>query len=318
MARMNEYPVELSPPDISAYKAGNTGIPYATTFDSGRDGPHVMVNAVTHGNELCGAIVLDFLFRENVRPTRGRLTLSFANYRAFLKFDARYPLLSRFLDEDFNRLWSPEVLDGPRESDELARAREFRPLVDTVDCLLDIHSMQTKVPALALAGPLAKGRELAASVGYPQYVVSDEGHAAGRRMRDYDAFGDPASDRNALLVECGQHWDKASVAAAMETTLRFLRHLDVIDPDFAAAHLAGPPPPQRFIDVTQAVTIGHESFRFVDAYFGMEVIERAGTVIAHENGREIRTPYDNCVLIMPSRRNVPGQTAVRLGRFIEN
>jgi len=318
MARMNEYPVELTPPDIAPYKDGNTGIDYATTFDSGRPGPHVMVNALTHGNELCGAIVLDFLFRENVRPTRGRLTLSFANTRAFLKFDARYPLLSRFVDEDFNRLWSPDVLDGPRQSDELERARTLRPLVDTVDCLLDIHSMQTRVPALILAGPLAKGRELAAGVGYPQYVVSDEGHAAGKRMRDYAAFGDPASDRNALLVECGQHWDKASVTAAMETTLRFLRHLDVIDRDFAAAHTAGPPPKQQFIEVTQAVTIKNGNFQFIENYVGMEVIERAGTVIAHDGDTEIRTPHDNCVLIMPSRRNVPGQTAVRLGRFIKN
>lgn len=318
MAGMDEYPVELTPPDISPYKNGNTGIDYATTFDSGRPGPHVMVNALTHGNELCGAIVLDFLLRENVRPTRGKLTLSFANTRAFLTFDARYPLLSRFVDEDFNRLWSPDVLDGPRKSDELERAREFRPLVDTVDSLLDIHSMQTRVPALMLAGPLAKGRELAAGVGYPQYVVSDEGHAAGKRMRDYAAFGDPASDRNALLVECGQHWEQASATAAMETTLRFLRHLDVIDPDFAAAHTAGPSPVQKFVEVTQAVTIANERFRFVENYVGMEVIERAGTVIAHDGDTEVRTPYDNCVLIMPSRRNLPGQTAVRLGRFIEN
>jgi len=318
MVRMNEYSVELTPPDITPYAKGNTGVAYATTFDSGHPGPHVMVNALTHGNELCGAIVLDFLFRENVRPTHGKLTLSFANYRAFLNFDARYPLLSRFVDEDFNRLWSPDVLDGPRESDELDRAREFRPLVDTVDYLLDIHSMQTKVPALMLAGPLTKGRELAAGVGYPQYVVCDEGHAAGKRMRDYAAFGDPASDRNALLVECGQHWETASVTAAMETTLRFLRHLDVIDPDFAAAHLTEPPPPQKFIEVTQAVTIGNERFRFVDNFVGMEVIEHAGTVIAHDGDTEFRTPYDNCVLIMPSRRNISGQTAVRLGRFIEN
>src|SRR3546814_10156716 len=76
------YPIELTPPDISAYKAGNTGIDYATTFDSGRSGPHVLINAVTHGNELCGAIAVDLLFRADVRPTRGRLTLSFAHVGA--------------------------------------------------------------------------------------------------------------------------------------------------------------------------------------------------------------------------------------------
>ncbi len=55
----DNYPIELIAPDISAYRAGNTGIDYVTTFDSGNAGPHVMISAVTHGNELCGAITLD-------------------------------------------------------------------------------------------------------------------------------------------------------------------------------------------------------------------------------------------------------------------
>ena len=48
----DHHPIELIAPDISAYRAGNTGIDYVTTFDSGIAGPHVMVSAVTHGNGL--------------------------------------------------------------------------------------------------------------------------------------------------------------------------------------------------------------------------------------------------------------------------
>src|SRR5579871_5884152 len=123
------YPVELTPPDISGY-IGNTDIPYVTRLDSGRPGPHVLVNAVTHGNELCGAIAVDFLFKHAIRPTRGVLSLSFANVAAFHRFDPRAPETSRFVDEDFNRLWDVATLDGPRQSAELARAREMRPLLD--------------------------------------------------------------------------------------------------------------------------------------------------------------------------------------------
>jgi predicted deacylase len=53
------YKVELTPPDIEPYRAGNTGIDYVTTFDSGIAGPHVLVTALTHGNEICGAVALD-------------------------------------------------------------------------------------------------------------------------------------------------------------------------------------------------------------------------------------------------------------------
>ena len=48
----------------------------------------------------------------------------------------------------------------------------------------------------------------------------------------------------------------------------------------------------------------------------MEIIEHKGTLIARDDNTEIRTPYDNCVLIMPSRRLRRGQTAVRLGRIV--
>ena len=31
---------EVLPRDLSAYRAGNTGVPYVHRFDSGRAGPH--------------------------------------------------------------------------------------------------------------------------------------------------------------------------------------------------------------------------------------------------------------------------------------
>lgn len=310
--------IELTPPDISIYEAGNTGIPYYSTFDSSNPGPHILINAITHGNELCGAITLDFLLRHDVRPTRGKLSFGFANYMAYQNFNHAAPTASRYIDEDFNRLWSPEVLDGPRDSIELKRAREIRPFIETVDFLLDLHSMQQSCPALTLSGPLAKGCKLAAGVGFPVHVVADPGHAAGKRMRDYAAFGDPTSPKNALLVECGQHWEADSAVAALETTLRFLRHLDAIDPEFAAAHLpATEPAPQRFVEVTEAVTVRCKSFSFVRPYKGLEIVPRAGDVIGHDGDTPLLAPYDDCVLIMPSRRLYPGQTAVRLGRFID-
>jgi predicted deacylase len=311
------YPVRISPPDISAYRAGNTGIEYATTYDSGKTGPHVMLTAVVHGNELCGAIALDWLTHENLRPVLGKLTLMFCNVAAYLSFDPANPQASRFVDEDFNRVWGEATLDGPRKSRELARAREIRPLVAQADLLLDIHSMQHPTPPLMLSGPLEKGRRFAREVSVPATIVSDEGHSAGKRMRDYGAFGDANSPKNALLVECGQHWEPSSVDVAKETALRFLATAGTIAPDWIAARLpAGKPAAQRTIEVTEAVTIDSEEFRFAADYRGLEVIARKGDEIARDGAKIVRAPYDNCVLIMPSRRLGKGQTAVRLGRFV--
>jgi predicted deacylase len=314
------YNVELTAPDIAPYRAGNTGVEYVTTFTAAEPGPHVAVFGLTHGNEICGAIAIDKLFRGNIRPRRGKLTLGFNNVAAYQEFDPRYPIASRYIDEDFNRLWSPATLDGTRRSSELERARAIRPVVDQVDYLLDLHSMQYATAPLMLAGTLEKSRALAKRVGIPELIMCDPGHAAGPRMRDYGAFGDPASPKTALLIEAGQHWETRAAEVATDVTLRFLIALGTVTGDDVAA-LGGPDfaatPRQKVIEVTQAVTISGGRFEFVAPYIGLEVIASAGTIIGHDDDTPVRTPYDNCVLIMPSRRLIRGQTAVRLGRYVD-
>jgi predicted deacylase len=313
------YAVELTPPDIEPYRAGNTGVDYVTTFDSGVSGPRVLVTALTHGNEICGAIALDRLFRAGLRPRQGTLTLAFDNVAAYRSFDRRYPVASRFVDEDFNRLWDEATLDGPRKSTELARARTLRPFVDAADLLLDIHSMQYATAPLMLAGTLDRSVALARHVGIPELIMCDVGHAAGKRMRDYGPFGDPAALKTALLIEAGQHWQNRAAEVATDVMLRFLISVGVLTRDDAAP-IAGPDfnahPQQRIIEVTEAVTIASDKFEFVDDFRGLEVLSPKGTLIGRDNGREVRTPYDDCVLIMPSRRLAKGHTAVRLGRFV--
>ena len=170
----DDYPIELNPPDLTPYRRGNTGVEYVTRLDSGAPGPHVLVTALVHGNELCGAIALDFLLRAAIKPRQGILTLAFCNIAAFSNFDRAKPTASRFVDEDFNRVWSREVLEGSRNSVELARARTLRPVVAAADYLLDIHSMQHATAPLLLCGPEEKGRRFARDVGYPEIVVSQE------------------------------------------------------------------------------------------------------------------------------------------------
>lgn len=307
--------IEIVAPDITPYRAGNTGIEYVTSFDSGRPGPHVVVNALTHGNESCGAVALDHLFRLGLRPARGRLTLSFANVTAYDSFNPDNPNATRFIDEDFNRVWDRATLEGTRHSLELARARVLRPIYESADLLLDIHSMQQPSPPLMLTGLLGKSVDLARRVGVPEILVRDAGHAGGTRLRDFGAFDMQDHPATALLVECGQHWRKASGDVAIETVLRFLAAAGIL-PDRDAARLPSrPATPQRLITVTDAITVASDAFRFVAEYRGLETIPKAGTLIARDGAREIRTPYDDCVLIMPSRRLMRGQTAVRLGRF---
>jgi predicted deacylase len=313
-APLPEFKVRLCPPDIAPWVAGNTGTPGITMRDSGRPGPHVALLSLMHGNELAGAIVLDRLLRAGLTPTRGRLSFGFLNLAAFERFDPQRPTASRFLDEDMNRLWDEAILTGPRHSTELDRAREVRSYIDSVDMLLDLHSMLWPSEALILSGAPAKGKAMAVAIGTPSLVVADHGHVNGRRLIDYRRFSAADTPHAACLVEAGQHWEQKTVDTVLASVAGLLRHLDVIGPDAPL-----PPAPgavaTRVATVTTAVTAMTSSFAFVQTYHGGDIILRRDTLIAMDGETEIRTPHDDCLLVMPSLRPSRGHTAVRLGRF---
>src|SRR5829696_7393623 len=220
------YRIEIKPPDIEPYRKGNAGVEFVHVLDSGKPGPNVMVQALTHGNELCGAYALDFLFREHARPNRGKLVLAFANVAAFARFDFDDPDRSRYIDEDYNRVWADDVILGKRDSAELRRARELRPFVDAADYLLDLHSMHEPCRPIMVCGMLDKGAKLARKIGVPADV----------------------------LIECGQHWEKSSVDVAIDTTLRFLGATGIVAAAWVNARLKlQPPKEQRIVRVTEPV-----------------------------------------------------------------
>lgn len=307
-----QFDVQLAAPDIDAWLAGNTGISGFTTRASRRPGPHVAILALTHGNEIAGAIALDRLLRAGLTPTRGRLTFGFVDIAAFERFDPRHPTLSRFVDEDINRVWDEAVLDGPRRSVELDRAREIRPIIDTVDVLLDLHSMLWPSDPLILCGTVDKGRALARGIGTPSLVVADNGHASGRRIIDYARFASAETSGVANLVEAGQHWQPQTVETMLACISGLLQHTGIVEADPPAST----PAPQRFAEVTAVVTAANNGFAFVQPWRGGDVVPRRNTLLALDGAREIRTPYDDCLLVMPSLRPSRGHTAVRLAKLV--
>ena len=309
------FAVDITPPDLTPWLEGNTGVPGFSSFVAAEPGPHVALVALTHGNELAGAIVLDRLLRAGLRPARGRLTFGFANLAAFARFDAGQPTASRFIDEDMNRLWDAAILDGPRRSSELDRARQMRGLVDSAEVLLDLHSMLWPSDPLILSGETAKGRALAVAIGQPPLVVADAGHISGPRLIDYGKFSRTDTPQVANLVEAGQHWHPNTVTMALASVAGLLRHVGVV-----AAHAGLPAPPtpgrHRLAEVTMTVTAATAGFAFVQEFRGGDVVPQRNTLIGVDGATEIRTPHDDCLLVMPSLRPSRGHTAVRLARFV--
>lgn len=310
------HPVQIAPPSLAGWAASAQGVPHVHERRAAVPGPEVLITALVHGNEYSGALALDAFLRSGLVPRRGRITAAFCNVAAFGRFDVANPDASRFVDEDFNRVWSTAQLDGPRQSVELQRARQIRPLVDRATHLLDLHSMHEPCAPLLVTGTLPRNIAFAQALGSGGQVVVDEGHADGVRMRDYGPFGDAAGDRIALLLEAGQHWERASLQAARNVFMRFLVATGVLDRnDVPFGWLLADAPPTAPVTVTHRVVARSMDFEFTQDFRGGETIRQAGTPIAHDAGDPVCTPYDDCVLVMPSVRQLrPGVTTVRLGR----
>jgi hypothetical protein len=168
---------------------------------------------------------------------------------------------------------------------------------------------------LILSGSTPKGRDLALAIGEPELVVADAGHVSGRRLIDYDRFAEPAAPQVGLLVEAGQHWAEPTVTTTLASVAGLLRHLACV-----AEHPELPPPPRqarpRFAEVTTVVTASTANFAFVRPFRGGDLIAERNTLIAIDGEEEVRTPHDDCLLVMPSLRPSRGHTAVRLARVL--
>src|SRR5262245_4616678 len=281
-------PIEYAFPELRRWEKG--AAPCIHVLESGKPGPTVMVASLTHGNEVSGAVVVDALLSAGLKPRKGTLIFSFNNIEAYHSFDPRTPFKSRMVDEDFNRTWGR--LDQPATTAETRRAQVVRPFVERADLLLDLHSMHDDGVPLMLAGPLDKGVELAKRVGTPVDIIADAGHAAGMRMRDYGGFGDASSSKNALLIETGQHWRASSVTVAKDVTARFLAVTGIVEPSDLPADWKQPAPArQRVVEVTHAIATKRGNFTPVRHFEGQEIVAKAGTVLGHDDGEPVTTPY---------------------------
>ncbi|HZV93501.1 MAG TPA: succinylglutamate desuccinylase/aspartoacylase family protein [Caldimonas sp.] len=302
--------LEVLPRDLSAYRAGNTGIDYVHRFDSGRPGPDVMINALTHGNELCGMVAVCHLLDSDVRPKIGTLTLSFANVAAYETFDAARPFESRLITHNLNRIWSAAQLEGSDDSVELRRAREMRPAVAAAQHILDIHSTSQDVVPFWVYPAFERNAAVARSLPRPAvHLVMPAGLGSGTPLIQHGAHGDPASRAGAaLVVECGQHFRQASADLAVDVALDFLGHFGLVDrpvPPRAA-------PPRRF-ELLRTHVIQNDSFAFTRPVIGFETFAK-DELIATDGPLEIRAPCDDCTIFMPARVAIVGREGVYLTR----
>ena len=302
--------IEIQPRDLAPYRQGNVGIDYVHRFESGKPGPHVLVNALTHGNEFCGMVAATHLLDSGVRPLIGTLTISFANVAAYQSFDPARPFESRQLVHNLNRIWSPAWLDGGEDSPELRRARELRAVVAAADHILDIHSTSQPVQPFWVYPQFERNGAAALAIARPSvHLVMPQGLGSGTPLIQHGRHGSTDHHGVALVAECGQHFLNTTGALAIEVALDFIAHFGLIAPRPASGT-----PQQRF-GLLRTCVIQTPEFRFTRPLMGFETFAE-GDLIATDGAEEIRAPCKDCTVLMPARTPIVGREGVYLARPI--
>jgi predicted deacylase len=309
-------PIEVRPRDLSRWKKSGTGVDYVHIFAGSEPGPTVMTVGLTHGNEFCGAEALHWALDLGLRPRRGTWIVAFSNVEAYLRFDAKKPLDSRFVDRDMNRVWRDDWIDG-EGTREAIRAAELRSFVRRADFLLDIHSTAFAVRPFYVGANSPRVRELAARLAYPKSLLLQNAQFDGRVMVEYGEFAEASSHKTALVVECGAHFLRGSVEVAKHALIAFLETTDTIEPE-VARRLKPPVPPceEGIYEIERVHVAKHEKLEFLAPYIGFEEVPK-GTKIAMDGPDVIEAPFDRCTILFPKANPMQGREFVTLARRID-
>jgi succinylglutamate desuccinylase len=255
--------------------------------------PHLAVFGSIHGNEPCGLRAIERLRAEvesgALQLQQGTLYLVHGNPQAGEAHERH----TRG-GTDLNRLFDYRFMtDLPSVYwvYEHYRALELKPLLDSVDALLDLHSTTAPSPAFAIASPLPESQRFADALGlgYVTHGWDGPGLLADRVVIA------PLTRRGlpAVSVECGQHQQPEAADVAYACLRRALDHLGLAPWPEQPAPLAC-----TRLQLRAAVKRPSPRFKFVRPLASMQQLA-AGELIGRDEDMAL-TLQRSCYVIMPN------------------
>jgi hypothetical protein len=156
------------------------------------------------------------------------------------------------------------------------------------------------------------------------HLVMPDGMSSGTPLIEYGPHGKADGPGAAVVLECGQHFRRASVDLAIAVTQDFLGHFGLIELEQEPNHSTGAQVGQggqggqgehRAFEMLSTHVIKTAEFSFVRPLVGFEVFAK-GDLIAIDGPEEIRAPCDDCTIFMPTRLPIVGREGVYLTRPI--
>jgi len=293
------------------------------TFEGETPGPLILVIAALHGNEPAGVRAMEMVLaaleqerRDNPNfQFRGRLVGLIGNLQAFRT-------RQRFLEQDLNRMWTEDFLEGIKASNQENLTKESREVQHLFDCIaaecessntattvfLDLHTTSAEGGVFSIPTDEDESLLLAQHLGAPAIVglqASIPGTLLGFAIKGGFSSHPPPSTLHPICVafEAGQHESPQATtrsAIAIVRCLRAMKSIALKDVLYFEANLTLPflaniPPIVRF---RYAHHIEAEAgFKMRPGYVNFQPILQ-GEHLADDVHGPVLSP-DNGLILMP-------------------
>lgn len=210
----------------TVFYSTHNNIPGVLCVDSEKLGPILGIWACTHGGEVVGLDIIDFLLDTlDIKKIlqRGKIFFFLNNIPAYEKYLETGDIIeSRFVEENLNRACSVENMLWSN-SREIQRARQLEPLLAKLEFYLDIHS--TYSPSESIGIFSKNGFERFWNVlNINMGLVGINEKLVGKPFMDI-------VERNWgiwLWLEAGSQFDSQWYTIGVDNMLRLLYSLDMI------------------------------------------------------------------------------------------
>ena len=261
-------------------------IPGVVLITAEAPGPHLVLFAGVHGDEVSGVHAIEKLFFDLFSGSRvlqrGAVTLARANALA-LAAERRY------IKHNLNRLFRTDY--GPdidRSSYEFRRAQELKTILERCDYFLDLHSAPiAQEPFIVVETGAAA---FFAKLGIKRIMTGWSKFSSGSTGGDAENYANAQGAKSATL-ESGSHFDKRSNDVAYHTVLAFLSQLDLIEQEKQTAE-----GDLEMVDVYAVITKEYDDFRYQGNVQNFQRFKE-GEVFAFQNGRPMAVTEDTVLLI---------------------
>ncbi|HQU74489.1 MAG TPA: succinylglutamate desuccinylase/aspartoacylase family protein, partial [Calditrichia bacterium] len=274
------------------------------------EGPTVIFLAGVHGNEPAALEILEEIFPEleNRRPQlRGRVVAICGNLGAL-------SMGVRFIDEDLNRMWTPERVEAMLSTDHDAadashEQQEQRAIFDALRpylhtesgpvYLIDLHTTSAVSPPFIVMGDTLRNRKFAQHFHTP-IILGLEERLSGTLLHYGGHIG-----LICMAFEAGQHQSavaRSNHRAAVWTTLVAAGSFSEdqvreFEPAQAILRKAGEGIPQLFEFTYHHLIAKNETFAMEPGFINFEAVNK-GALLARNQDGPIRSPFDG-YMFMP-------------------